>query len=82
MAPKPETKPKREPRTFRNLELVRNGNDDYTAVELTITGDGDTWRTVGRKVLADHVSRNVVSADVERWFRDYAGRDFYGDTHL
>lgn len=82
MAPQPKPAPKREALNVKKLHVVRHGNDDYSALELMISGDGIDWKTTGSKTLVAHVSRNVVSAEVERWHRDFAGKDFYGDTGL
>jgi hypothetical protein len=76
---KPAPKPTR---TTRRLEVTRHGNDDYTAEEQTLEGDGVNWHTATTKKLCSHVSRNVVGAYVEDWYRLFVGPSFYGDSGL
>ena len=63
----------------RHLEAVRNGNDDYTATEYLLEGDGKTWRTVSSRVIVAHASRNVTTDYVREWWRERAGLDYDGD---
>jgi hypothetical protein len=76
--------PSKAPRvlTTRVLDVFRHGNDDYSTTELTLSGDGITWRTTSAKVLKEHASRNVTSAIVEEWHRELVGLDFMGSTGL
>lgn len=76
--------PPKAPRvlTTRVLDVFRHGNDDYSTTELTLSGDGVTWRTTGAKVLKEHASRLVTTSYVEQWYREFAGIDFLGSSGL
>jgi hypothetical protein len=74
--PTPTTK-----RTVRvkHLDVVRNGNDNYTATELELEGDGKSFKTIATKVICDKKSRNVTMDYVAEWWRNRVGRNFLGD---
>lgn len=75
------TAPAAPKRTLRvkHLDVVRNGNDNYTATELELEGDGKAFKTIGTRVICANKSRNVTMDYVAEWWRGRAGSNFLGD---
>lgn len=65
----------------KHLDVVRNGNDDYTATELELESadGGKTWRTSSTRTVAAKKSRNVVTDYVREWWQSRVGRNGTGD---
>ncbi len=63
----------------KHLDTVRNGNDDYTTTEYLLEGDGQTWRTVGSRVIAANRSKSLTFDYVRDWWIERVGRNGVGD---
>ena len=70
--------PAQAPKRLRtkHLDVVRNGNDDYTLTEYELeSADGKAWRTAATRVICARKSRNVATDYAREWHSLRVGRN-------
>ena len=71
----PQAPAKRMLRT-KHLDVVRNGNDDYTLTEYELeSADGKVWRTTSTRIVCARKSRNVATDYAREWHSLRVGRN-------
>lgn len=75
VAPKPEARLL----TVKHLDVLRNGNDDYTVTELTLSGTPKgPFAVTGSKVLKANCTAHVAQAWVRSWYVELSGPNLTG----